>query len=122
VDAVLCSVPTGTQESQSSPSPSLRVWLGVVTTPLVIRISHREYLVQHQSASLPCVTSIDTSTPERALPGWYGTCLYNGCIADALTQTTNELEVLAIGSRPPTRIDLPATRHREHNAQRRTNR
>jgi len=37
-DAVLCSLQTGTQESQSSPSRSLRVRLGVVTT-VVIQIS-----------------------------------------------------------------------------------
>ncbi len=38
MDALLCSVETGAQESQSSPSRSLRVRLGVVTT-VVIRIS-----------------------------------------------------------------------------------
>jgi hypothetical protein len=38
VDSVLCSVQASTQESQSSPSRSLRVRLGVVTT-VVIRIS-----------------------------------------------------------------------------------
>jgi len=38
VDAVLCSLQTGTQESQPSRSRSLRVRLGVVTT-VVIRIS-----------------------------------------------------------------------------------
>jgi hypothetical protein len=37
VDAVLCSVQTGTQESQASRSHSLRVRLGLVTT-VVIRI------------------------------------------------------------------------------------
>jgi len=37
VDAVLCGMQTGAQENQSSPSRSLRVRLGVVTT-VVIRI------------------------------------------------------------------------------------
>jgi hypothetical protein len=37
VDAALCSMQTGTQESQSSPSRSLRLRLGVVRT-VVIRI------------------------------------------------------------------------------------
>jgi len=37
VDAVLCSVQTGTEESQASRSHSLRVRLGLVTT-VVIRI------------------------------------------------------------------------------------
>jgi len=39
VDAVLCSVQTGTQESQASRSRSLRVRLGVVA-PLAIVIGY----------------------------------------------------------------------------------
>ena len=39
MDAVLCSMQTGTQESQSSPSRSLRVRLGVVTDR-IMRISN----------------------------------------------------------------------------------
>ena len=41
--------------------------------------------------------------------------LVQRCIADALTQTANGLEVVAIGARAPTRMDSPAARHREHN-------
>jgi hypothetical protein len=83
VDAVLCRLQTGTQESQPSRSRSLRVRLGVVTT-LVIPNPHHEYLIQHPSVPL-AMRDINltrqyrmTLSSEHVQPGWYGTCLYNG--------------------------------------------
>lgn len=84
---------------------------------------HREYLMQHSSApramrdiKLTCQYR-STLPAERELPGMVRYVLIQQCIADALTCCTdagNEIEVVAIGARPPTRIDSPAARHREH--------
>ena len=51
MDAVLCSVQTGTQESQASRSHSLRVRLGLVTT-VVIRIGLANISYERLSAPL----------------------------------------------------------------------
>jgi len=47
VDAVLCSVQTGTQESQASRSRSLRVRMGVVAPPAIV--SGTTYLVSSEN-------------------------------------------------------------------------
>ncbi len=57
MDAVLRSVQTCTQENQSSPSRSLRVRLGLVTTG-VIRISIANFSYSAHVLRWRCVTSI----------------------------------------------------------------
>jgi hypothetical protein len=56
VDAVLCGMQTGAQENQSSPSRSLRVRLGVVTTA-VIRIGIANISCSTGLLRWRCVTS-----------------------------------------------------------------
>lgn len=77
MDAVLRSVQTGTQESQSSPSRSLRVRLGVVMdsgTPN----QHRDHLIPLTMRGINLTRQHRPTLPsEHALPGWYGSCLHN---------------------------------------------
>ena len=63
VDAVLCSMQTGTQESQSSPSCSLRVRLGMITT-VAIRITIANIPIQHAS-SPPAMRDTDLTRQDR---------------------------------------------------------